>query len=184
MADEGKKPETTETTQTPPEGGGYKEVVENGHTYLVNEATGAKFFAGDYVEQVRAEAKTNREKLAELEAAKDAERQKQLEEQGKFKELATETAEKLKATEAELAEAKKRLAAIDEATENARKALLAKLPQDKQEKYATASAEIIQDVLDVLNAGGAPNPDPGKPNLTNPKDPSQKTLGARLFGGK
>jgi molecular chaperone GrpE (heat shock protein) len=166
MADEGKKPETT-GTQEPVEAG-FKTVVENGHEYVVNEATGAKFFAGDYVEKVRAEAEANRKKLAEIQEAQDAERQKKLEEQGEYKQLVEEAKTKQEELKKELEAAQARLTAIDEERENARKELLAKLPKEKQELYADASHTIIQDVLDTLKIDGAPNHDPGKPKLTTP----------------
>ena len=164
MENEGKKPEITETTQTVAGATGLKEVTENGHTYLVNEATGAKFFAGDYVEKVRQEAKTNREKLAEFEAAQEAARQKQLEEQCKFKELAAEVQAKHDALQKEYEAAQERLKAIDEANEAERKALLEKLPKEKQEIYADAPKQIIQDVLAVMT-GSVANPDPAKAKL-------------------
>jgi len=163
---EGKKPE--EGKEQEPGGTGFKTVVENGHEYVVNEATGEKFFQGTYVKKLTEEAATNRKKLEAFEAKQEEEAKKLLIEQGKFKELSESQAAKLAAQETELAKAREELKAIADAKEEERKALWLQLPKEKQPLFETASAAVIRETLSLLKIEVKGNPDPKKPKIGTP----------------
>lgn len=119
------------------------------------------------LKRARDEAARYRTKLREIEEAQQKAAREEAERRGEYERLYKETDSKLAQVQSELDSLRTFKAEIEEREEADRKVLLAKLPDDMKDTFATASKQQLQTILERLAATGAspaPNRVPPKPN--------------------
>lgn len=138
------------------------------------EPQGNEDWKAQELKRAREEAARYRTQLREIEEAQQKAAREEAERRGEYERLYKETDTKLAQVQSELDSLRTFKAEIEEREEADRKVLLAKLPDDMRDTFATASKQQLQTILERLAATGAspaPNRMPAKPNSGDGKAP-------------
>lgn len=102
--------------------------------------------------------KTLEAEVAKIKDAQEKARKKELEEQGKFKELLDEQTKQLEVLKAKADQ-------YDNYVTQRKSALLEKLPEDKREKFQNASLDLLEETIELLTSTKSHSTNAGSPGL-------------------